>query len=236
MSRSNQVDLINPVVRWMEWNGEKGCIKFYDKDLEQKVELDGKITFIFLDQLAAIKGWNDASDSGIYSNEIKDSTKEQFIVKCFNGGEIARGFYKDIRDRIASNGGHFTASIYIAIKIGDALSIANLQLKGASLNAWIEFLKKNRKEIYKSAVAITGVVEGIKGRVKFLTPIFAIKELSEETNKQAITLDVELQEYLKGYLAKNTSEQPEVTSTDQPKPEPTPPSTNIDTSTDDLPF
>jgi hypothetical protein len=221
----------------MEWSGKNGSIKFYDKTVEQNIELDHKITFIVLDQLAVIKGWNDASDSGVYSNEVKDVTKEPFIVKAFKGGLIAQGFYKDIRDKVIANGGHFTASLYVAIKIDNILQIANLQLKGAALNSWIEFVKKNRNEIYKKAVTITGVEDGKKGSVVFKTPIFAVKDVSDDTNNIANALDQELQSFLKGYFAKNTTEQVMV---EEPKQEIPPPPTKEPVITseqpDDLPF
>lgn len=236
MSRSNQTDLVNPSVRWMEWNGEKGNIKFWDKTLEQKVEIDPTITFIVLDQLAVIKGWNDASDSGIYSNEVKDTVKAPFTVKAFKGGLIAQGFYKDIKDKISANGGHFTASIYVAIKIDNVLQIANLQLKGAALNSWIEFVKKNRSEIYKKAIKITGVEEGTKGRVTFRVPVFGLQSVSDDTNNIANALDCELQAYLKVMFNKPQSEQVQP-PTQEPQPV-APPSSQepVISESDDLPF
>jgi len=237
MSRSNQTDIVNPSVRWMEWNGEKGNIRFYDKQLEQKVEIDANITFIVLDQLATIKGWNDASDSGIYSNEIKDVAKDPLTVKCFKGGLITQGFYKDIKDRVAANGGHFTASIYVAIKIDNVLQIANLQLKGAALNAWIEFLKKNRSEIYKKAVKITNVEEGTKGRVIFKIPVFGLVPISDDTNNIANALDIELQSYLKIMFNKPQSEQvKDQETTTETAPPPTTIEPPLIEETDNLPF
>lgn len=236
MSRSNQTDLSNPSVRWMEWNGEKGNIKFYDKALEQKVEIDPNITFIVLDQLAVIKGWNDASDSGIYSNEVKDITKEPLLVKAHKGGLIAQGFYKEIKDRIAANGGHYTTSLYVAIKIDNSLQIANIAFKGAALNSWIEFVKKNRASIYKKAVQITSVEDGKKGSVTFKTPVFGLKEVSDDTNNIATELDIELQTFLKAYLGKTVTEQTQ--EQEQPKHEEPPAKKEpvILPEDDDLPF
>jgi len=221
----------------MEWNGEKGNIKFYDKTIEQKVELDPNITFIVLDQLSTIKGWNDASDSGIYSNEVKDIVKDPLTVKSFKGGLIAQGFYKEIKDKIVANGGHFTASVYVAIKIDGALQIANIQLKGAALNAWIEFVKKNRSEIYKKAIIISGVQSDKKGKITFTFPVFGLKEVSDDTNKIASDLDVELQAYLKVMLNKPQSEQTQsATQSQQPEQAAPLPIKEPELIVDDLPF
>lgn len=238
MSRSNNIELVNPSVRWMEWNGEQGKFHYYDKEKKQKVDVEGNITFLLLDQLACVKGWNDASDSGIYSNEVRDLTKEPLAVKSFKGGPIASGFYKDIKDKVAANGGHFTGSIYVAVKIDGELKIANIQLKGASLNAWIEFRNKYKREIYQKAITLSGVQEGQKGRVIYKTPVFSLKDVSQETDNIAKSLDMDLQNYLKAYLSRTVSEQTEPIK--EVEPEPPAKQYNqadlIPTFDDDLPF
>lgn len=209
MSRSNQTDIANPCARWMEWNGEKGVFKFYDKDVKQNIEIEPsqEFTFLLLDQMACVKGWNDASESGIYSNEVRDLTKEPLVVKAFKGGLIASGFYKEIKDKVSANGGHFTGSIYVAIKIDGELKIGNLQLKGAALNTWIEFRNKNRKDLYSKAITVKTVQEGQKGRVVFKTPVFSLIPVSQETDNIAKSLDLDLQNYFKVYFSRTTSDQ-----------------------------
>ena len=115
MSRSNpQEHLSNPAVRWFEWNGEKGVIRFYDKDAKTNVDVPLPFTFLLLDQLATVRGWHDASASGIYANEVRDTTKDTLVVKSFKGGTIAEGLYKDIKADVneprvtAKTSGHFS--------------------------------------------------------------------------------------------------------------------------------
>ena len=57
MSRSNPNDngTPNPSVRWFEWNGEQGTVRYYDKDLKQNVEVGSKFRFMLLDQLASVR-------------------------------------------------------------------------------------------------------------------------------------------------------------------------------------
>ena len=118
MSRSNPHEngLTNPAVRWYEWNGEHGTVRYYDKDAKQNVEVGSDFTFMLLDQLGSVRGWHDASESGIYSNEVKDTRQEVLVVKSFKGGVLAEGIYKDIKDRINTLGGQFVANCYIAFK------------------------------------------------------------------------------------------------------------------------
>lgn len=216
MSRSNNTEIINPANRWFEWSGNKGNLKYYDKDAKINVEVSLPFTFIVLDQLATVKGWHDPSDSGIYSNEVKDTTKDPIVVKAFKGGVIAEGFYRDIKDKVKSNGGHFVANIYIAYKDKDIFYIGSIQFKGAALNSWADFSKRNRKDIMQKAVVIEGFETGQKGSVKYTTPKFGLKEISAGTQEVAIDLDKELQEYLTLYLQrKPVSEQIENKSTSE---------------------
>lgn len=197
----------NPCERWFEWDGALGVVRYYDKDAKKNIEVGKEFTFILLDELAVIKGWNDASDSGITSNEIRDSRAEPLVVKSYKGGVIASGFYNAIKDRVAAAGGNFTTNLYIAFMGADGLKLGSLQLKGAALHAWVDFVKANRKAVYEKSVQIKGSKSGKKGKVIFETPVLTIREISEKTNTAATVLDAELQEYLKGYFKRTRSDQ-----------------------------
>jgi hypothetical protein len=210
-SNPNENGIPNPSTRWFEWNGEKGVVRYYDKETQQNVEVGTDFTFLMLDQLGKVGGWHDASDSAIYSNEVKDTRQDVLIVKSFKGGIHAEGIYKDIKDRVGSIGGSFIASCYIAYKRDDGLAIGNIGFKGAALHAWSEFAKANRANLYKKAVRIKGYTEGQKGRVVYRVPQFALVDTTPETDKVAIALDAELQAFLKHYLTKNKRDQVEAT-------------------------
>jgi hypothetical protein len=199
----------NPAMRWFEWKSNKGLVQYYDKAAERNVEIGDDFTFLLLDELATIKGWHDASQSGIYANEVRDTRKTPFVVKAFKApGPLAEGLYQAIRDRVQAVGGRFHANLYIAFKNGvDGLSIGSIRFRGAALGAWFEFRKAHRNELTSKAVRIHGVTEGQKGGVKFKLPKFHLADVSPETDKAAVALDVELQKYLDAYLARNTREQ-----------------------------
>jgi hypothetical protein len=202
----------NPASRWFEWNGENGVVRYYDKDAKQNVDVGSDFTFMLLDQLGSVRGWHDASDSGIYSNEVKDTRQEVMVVKSFKGGALAEGIYKDIKDRVNAVGGQFVANCYIAFKGDDGeLALGSLRFKGAALGAWMEFSKAHRTDLYKKAIRINGYTEGKKGRIVFRVPVLKVAEVSPETNAVATGLDVQLQDFLAGYLKKNKREQAETT-------------------------
>lgn len=210
MSRSNPSENTNPnpATRRFEWNGEKGTVRYYDKEAKQNVEVGSDFTFILLDQLGSVGGWHDASDSGIYSNEVKDTRQEALVVKAFKGGVLAEGIYRDIKDRVNASGGQFVAKCYVAFKNGGgALSIGTLALKGAALHGWTEFVKANRADVYKKAVRIKGFTEGKKGRITFRVPALSLKDIDPATDAQAVALDKELQEFFASYFKKPKREQ-----------------------------
>jgi hypothetical protein len=200
-SNPNENSNPNPAVRWFEWHGEQGTLRYYDKATKQQVDVGNDLTFILLDQLGSVRGWHDPSDSGIYSNEVKDTRQEVMIVKSFKGGTIAEGIYKDIKDRCNSAGGQFVANLYIAFKGDDGgLDIGSLRLKGAALGAWMEFSKAHRADLYSKAVRIKGYTEGKKGRITFRVPVLAVVDITPETDAAAVALDKEFQKFLSAYL------------------------------------
>jgi hypothetical protein len=208
MSRSNPHESTpNPAVRWFEWTGEGGTVRYYDKDAKKNIDVGDQFEFMLLDQLGSVRGWHDASDSGIYSNEVKDTTREPLVVKSFKGGTLAEGVYRSIKDKVNAQGGKFNAVLYIAFDNDGEYAIGSLRLKGAALAAWMEFSKANRGSLYKQAVYINGYNEGKKGRITFRVPIFELVDVSPDVNQQANGLDAELQTYLKAYFKRNTKEQ-----------------------------
>ncbi len=230
MSRSNPNEMIpHPCERWYEWNGAKGNLRYYDRENKVQIEVDIPFGFILLDQVAAIRGWSDKFESGIYSNEVKDTRSEPLTVKYFKGGEFAKGLYAEIKDTVLAAGGHFVLNCYVAfgdtgnrdIGVG-SLRLGSIQFKGAALSAWMEFEKKNRKDAWKKRIRITGYKEGKKGSITFRTPEFEIEEISKEDDEEATLLDRGLQTYLKSYFKRDVVEPA------QPEPEREEPSPDDD--------
>ena len=190
----------NPATKFIDWKSNDKCFEFYDKEAQEKIKVNLPFKFLVLDEMHTIKGWNDATSSGIFSNEVKFISKEIITVKPFKGNEIAKGLYKDIKEKIVAAGGHYTKSIYIMLEDG---SIANIQLKGSAVQSWGEFTQKTRSRLADEWVTVKNAKEGKKGAVKFHVPIFEFdKSLSEaEANLADDAFDV-LEAYFKTYLAK----------------------------------
>jgi len=190
----------NPATKFIEWKSTEKCFSFYNKENSTNELLTLPFKFLVLDELHAIKGWNDATQSGIYSNEVKFISKEVMNVKPFKGNEIAKGLYKDIKEKVQSAGGHYVKSIYIMLEDG---TLANLQLKGSAVQKWGEFTQKTRNRLPDEWVVVSKALDGKKGAVKFTTPEFEfLKSLSDSEMEQADEVFNTLESYLKTYLAK----------------------------------
>jgi hypothetical protein len=245
MSRSNPNENSNPnpATRWFEWNGEQGTVRYYDRETKQNIEVGSDFSFVLLDQLGTVGGWHDESDSGIYANEAKDTRQDVLVVKAFKQkNAIAEGLYRDIKDRVNAAGGQFVANCYIAFKDGGELKIGSLKFKGAALHAWTEFAKGHRADLYKKGVRIQGFTEGKKGRIVFRVPVLKLVDLSEASNTAAIALDGVLQDFLKSYLKRTTSDRVDAAAAHVPDEDMVPTSAYeesgdpVDLTDDDIPF
>jgi hypothetical protein len=190
----------NPATKFIDWKSNEKCFSYYDKEEAKNVLIPLPFTFLVLDELHTIKGWNDATSSSIYSNEVKFISKEVMTVKPFKGNEIAKGIYKDIKEKIVAAGGHYTKSIYIMLEDG---TLANIQLKGSAVQKWGDFSQKTKSRFSDEWVTVANVEEGKKGAVKFTTPLFSFqKSLTADECNLADTAYNTLETYLKAYLVK----------------------------------
>lgn len=235
MSRSNpQVLNPNPATKWFEWNGETGAFRYYDKEAKKTVPVPLPFTFLLLDELAVVRGWHEPSESGITSNEVRDTRSEPFVVKSFKGGKIAEGFWSQIRDRVGNEGGRFNANLYIAYKETmngqSELKIGSLMLHGTALSSYFDWRKEegNDKENvggklvpvrYVHGIAVKKFAEGKQGKVVYRYPVFEITPTHEKTDEAAAELDKDLQKYLDGYFKRTRVEQVEspVTNGEEPQ-------------------
>jgi hypothetical protein len=212
MSRSNpQNENPNPATRWFEWKSTEKCFSFYDKATEQNILIKLPFTFILLDRTATVRGYSKKQQSGIHSNEVKDTRSENLVVKFFKGPAIAQGLWADIKDTVTARGGKFAVNAYIAYKEGkDApLKIGAIQMVGCAVGAWFDFEKAHRKDIYEKAIRVASSELDESGDVSFNRPVFTLADVTAETNAEAVALDKAVQEYFAGYFKRPKVQQTE---------------------------
>lgn len=192
--------LSNPSKKFLEWKSNEKCFSFFNKETKENVKVELPFKFLVLDQLHTVSGWNDATSSGIFSNEVKFISKQVMTVKPFKGNEIAKGLYADIKEKVKNAGGHYVKSIYIMLEDG---TLANIQLKGSAVQQWGEFTNKSLSRLPEEWVVVDKAVDGKKGAVKYTTPGFTFGgSLSDKEAAQADLVFDELETYLKAYLIK----------------------------------
>lgn len=193
----------NPATRFLEWDSNQGCFKFYDKEKSQNVNVKAPFRFVVLKQLHTVKGWHAKSESGIYSNEVENLSNDQMYVKSFKGGPIVHGLYKEIKERL--NGGAYFKSIYIMLQDG---SVANISIKGAAVAAWGDLVQKNLNRLADEWVVIKGAKEERNGSVTYTVPVFEFGgSLEEKFGVKADAAYDTLSSYMKVYLAKDLADE-----------------------------
>lgn len=175
-----------------------GQVIYYDKELQENVTVPTPFNFIVLDQLATIKGWSDADESGYWSNEVRSVGRDILTVRTSRGMKES-GIWRDIKSSPSVAGAKYNSSVYVAYKGKDGLEIANLALTGAALNAWIEFTQKHR--INNNKVVLTDWADAKKGSVSYKTPVFEAVPMADAEKEEAIELDKQLQAYLDEYFS-----------------------------------
>ena len=202
MSRLERVERksSNPTSKFMSWKSTEKAFVYYDKSLSENVTVKLPLKIAFLEHYHTIKGWNDKSESGIYSNEVFSIGIEPLAVKSFKGGEIASGLYKEIRNKVRDNGGVYHRSVYVMLEDG---SLANLSFKGSVVSAYSDFCKENDNKFEQKWIEINSFEEKKKGATKYTVPIFtAGNEFTLEEDSNIVDIAKILQNYMDTYIAK----------------------------------
>lgn len=167
-----QGQLSNPVQKYLRWDSDNKCFKFYNKETKQNFPVKLPLKLVYLKQMATIKGFDEKSSSGIYSNEIGqyDLRKKELVVRSFKGGVIATGTYDKIKNDITAAGGKFAVSLYAFLN-GE---LVNVSLFGASYSTWYDFNNANVSKFQDHYITIDSSIEGKKGKTIFNMPNFQL--------------------------------------------------------------
>ena len=199
-----------PVTKYLNWKSNDKAFAYYDKQKGENVKVELPLKFLFLEHYHTVKGWNDASESGIYSNEVYSIGKEELNVKAFKGGDIAKGLYKENREKIVNAGGVYHRSVYAMLPDGD---LVNFQLKGIGVKAYSDFYNDNNHLLDNRWIEINSAKEGKKGAVKFSSPEFTIGDnITKAEDKMANDCAGVLQSYMDSYFGRTESEEVETES------------------------
>lgn len=203
MSRTNpnQTKPTNPAKIFIEWAGkhDQGFLYYYDKETEKKVQLKFPFSFMLLDELSTIKGFNEPLNCGIYSNEIRNTQTDQLHVRSFKPGISLKGLYQELKAEIKLAGAKYSKSLYIAVKGKETPVICNLNVRGISFSAWLDFSKGNT-QLYEEGITITGAEPFTNKLGTFMQPVFKITHVEPKDNDIAGELQKQLKLYFDAYF------------------------------------
>jgi len=203
----------NPCLKFIEFKGEEGIWRYFDKTLGEKgenVAVKTPFYFVVLDELVTIKGYSESLNSGLYANEVHNIIKEKLHVRSFKGNWEMIGLYSDIKDKVKNQGGKFTKSVYAMLLDEDGNhEMVNFQLKGASFSAWFDLRFRQDQNI----ICVTKITKDAKkGTNEYKIPVFTLHNMKPETLKRAIEMDKQLQQFFQARKQFQIDEQ-EVEST-----------------------
>ncbi len=190
----------NPCSMFLEWKSDKKKFEYYDKEEKKKNEVDLPFKFLVLKELHTVKGFNDANQCGVFSNEVKLIGQDEINVRTFKGGVSIKGIYKDIKPQIEALGGVYHKSIYAVTEGG---KLINISIKGSSVSAWADFTQKCRARLTDEWVEVASAESLTKGKVNYSVPVFKFNtSLTSEQIKMADEQFDIIEDYLNGYFNK----------------------------------
>lgn len=193
--------LPNPSKKYLEWDSNNACLRYYnpdkvkkddDDDMNERIKVPTNL--IYLTERSVVVGYHKPSNSKLYSNEINNFKTEAVSVRC-KEGELIKGNWSQIKERVDQLGGKMAKRIYCVLD-GE---LVNFTIKGDALATWIEFCKKQpklRDLQLNNRLLITGAEKKKSGATKYTVPIFGFGEvLTQGEDELAEQAYEELKEY-----------------------------------------
>jgi len=200
----------SPVTKYIEFKSNDEGFSYYDKETQGRVEVKAPFTFIALDDLVGVSG-GEMDDAGQYhpvnSGIVAHVNKELTVKK--DGATIATGKWADVKEATKAAGGRYTAYTYAILN----KELVCFKFAGASLASWFS---KGEGD----TITFKKCEEMKKGAIKYNSPIFETKELTDAEIK-ALDDDENVatfKEFYEAKLAQNNSEEEETEETVAPKP------------------
>ena len=163
-------------MKYLKWHGaiDDGHFSYYDKDKGENVKFKIEDWFNINNVSYTVKGWNDKSNSAIYSNDIKNFKDETLTVRD-KDWTIYEWTYN--KETIEKNGGkiHIKAE---CIQWGEEFTI---YLKGKNFFNLSELIKAN--PIDSNSYKLAEVNDDKIGAVKFKYPVFASAWAKQTVNE-----------------------------------------------------
>ena len=215
MSRSEQFNerKQSPVSAILEWKAKEtdGFFSVYDKEAGDIAVKE--LSFVLLGERSCVNGYYAKQNTGAWSNEVKDTTKEPMTVMYKKDGKvskIAEGLYKAIKPEVESAGLKFHKAVYAMVYNSDEVAdgtIVKLMLKGAALYAWSQFRDSGGA---KQGIKFTGASIQQNGAIKYNIPLFEAEALAQDVSEESELAYEQVKSYLGDSAKGQEHEEPAV--------------------------
>jgi hypothetical protein len=217
----------------IEWSGSKGEFYYFDKTAKAKIPMKSPFYGFVIDEANTIVGFHEKSNKGIWSNEVKDLSKEQLNVRV-GSQTMDLGLYDEIKDAVKTKGGKYCKVVYFALisETGKELSLVKIRLSGSALAPFIDGkFRASEKLILKFS---TNPESKKKGATVYFEPTI---EKIDKKNEVLLAKALELGKVVSDYFSSKTESKQDVAQSVAHEAAPIPENEN-DTIEDigDLPF
>lgn len=219
MSLFNNTDrLENPAKKFVDFNAaeDKGNFTYWDKEQKKNVEIPTPFYIMPVDTLATVTGYHAKTKSGIWSPEVRSTTKQPLVVRSFGstkhntkGVTIAEGLWRDIEATVTKAGGKYASSIYAVLldKKLNPVELINIKLSKSSLNKWIDagvsYQKISAGVVVKVEVDPTLQTEA---PIPYYVPKFTTKDADADLVKGCLEVAKDLPNYHNQYFSTQKEE------------------------------
>lgn len=220
MSRATRIETVeNPAKRLLKWKSSEGTFQYWDKSIEQNVNVDLPFKFAVLEEkYVSFNGYDEDAGAGIWSNEVKEKGD---IVTVRSGDKVIAEFkkeeWKSVKDSATLSSANYTQILYIAADLGDGLDIHRIMLNKSALtggiitdkktgvklpgqenDGWIAFVNGLTKQhgkngIYDNFITVNSSKSKKNGAVNFSIPVYGYEPIDtsilDELTQMAVKVD-----------------------------------------------
>ena len=195
----------NPAKITVEYTGEHGVFRVYDKENKERIDLDVPFRFVWVETMVSVIGFSEKFNKRLVSNELSrtKARTEHFDIFYFEekNGKAERvtvlsGPYKEIKDEARSLGATYAFVVYAVakgsngpIKDGDLIRIV---MNGSCRNAWIDA----GPERWPGGIEFFDVVKKKKGKTEYLEPMFRQLDVEDDCIAKAVNADKMVQAWI----------------------------------------
>lgn len=220
MSRATRIETVqNPAKKLLKWKSSEGTFQYWDKSIEQNVNVDLPFKFAILEErYVSFNGYDEDAGAGIWSNEVKEKGD---MVTVRSGDKVIAEFkkedWKNVKNNPELSSANYTQILYVAADLGEGWDIyrimlnksaftggiisdkkTGVQLPGQENDGWMSFIKNLTKQhgrngVYDRYVIVKGSKSKKNGAVNFSIPVFESEEIDasmlDTFTKMAVTVD-----------------------------------------------